>query len=414
MTEARNSDSWTKYIALNNIVAVRPSENPFVTQRIFQSVPPPTGGDAPFDYQTVTLTQNSYTVDLLSQKWPGVAKATAAKLKSAPSPTTDPKIVTLAVLNAAANTTNETHKQAVKTMLPLLEKRPTDVGLLLTIVQLYILTNHPTAAIQLLEAFFKRLEQSSDTISKSVQFSPGLVGLAVELYSSQGMSSTAKTLLIDAANYWKSNSTKRSPLSPLLLRTAGSLLVLDPNATKRDAEVATSIFEELRSANPKDAIAMTGLVAAKCIAEGFSVKLDDSLLDPLPPVEKLIGKIDATALEEAGVYAPPAAQHTSTKKKRAAPGEETAKPQEQKKKRKLSAKRMPEDYVEGKAVDPERWMPLRDRSYWKPKGKKGKARAAGLTQGGVVDEGRASPAPVAASGGVVSGKSKKKRVKGKK
>lgn len=44
---------------------------------------------------------------------------------------------------------------------------------------------------------------------------------------------------------------------------------------------------------------------------------------------------------------------------------------------------MREDLVSGNKLDPERWLPLQDRSYWKPKVRKGKARRAGLTQGGV-------------------------------
>jgi signal recognition particle subunit SRP72 len=47
---------------------------------------------------------------------------------------------------------------------------------------------------------------------------------------------------------------------------------------------------------------------------------------------------------------------------------------------------MPKDFEEGKKMDPERWLPLRDRSSYRPKGKKGKKKAADLTQGGVVKE----------------------------
>lgn len=43
------------------------------------------------------------------------------------------------------------------------------------------------------------------------------------------------------------------------------------------------------------------------------------------------------------------------------------------------------DYEQGKAPDPERWLPLRDRSTYRPKGRKGRAKAA-FTQGGVVDK----------------------------
>ena len=37
-------------------------------------------------------------------------------------------------------------------------------------------------------------------------------------------------------------------------------------------------------------------------------------------------------------------------------------------------------------MDPERWLPLRDRSSYRPKGKKGKKKATDNTQGGFVRE----------------------------
>ena len=81
---------------------------------------------------------------------------------------------------------------------------------------------------------------------------------------------------------------------------------------------------------------------------------------------------------------------------------------------------MPKDYVEGKAMDPERWLPLRDRSSYRPKGKKGKKKAMELTQGGVVKEegeslelaGGAGTVKVEkAAGGGGGGKAKKKKGK---
>jgi signal recognition particle subunit SRP72 len=81
---------------------------------------------------------------------------------------------------------------------------------------------------------------------------------------------------------------------------------------------------------------------------------------------------------------------------------------------------MPKDFEEGKKMDPERWLPLRDRSTYRPKGKKGKKKAMEMTQGGMVKEeeslelaGGAGSLPVQkASGG--GGNKNKKKGKGKK
>ncbi|CRK48855.1 hypothetical protein BN1723_016965, partial [Verticillium longisporum] len=61
-------------------------------------------------------------------------------------------------------------------------------------------------------------------------------------------------------------------------------------------------------------------------------------------------------------------------------GGQNSRPQK-KRKRKL-----PKDFEEGKKMDPERWLPLRDRSSYRPKGKKGKKKANDSTQGGFVKE----------------------------
>lgn len=64
-------------------------------------------------------------------------------------------------------------------------------------------------------------------------------------------------------------------------------------------------------------------------------------------------------------------------------------------------------------MDPERWLPLKDRSSYRPKGKKGKKKALDATQGGVVREnaleGVEAPGSkvVTGGGGVAKGKKKK-------
>jgi len=56
------------------------------------------------------------------------------------------------------------------------------------------------------------------------------------------------------------------------------------------------------------------------------------------------------------------------------------------KKAKKKKPRLPPNADPSKKVDPERWLPMRDRSYYKPKGRKGKQKAAAATQGGPVAE----------------------------
>ena len=92
----------------------------------------------------------------------------------------------------------------------------------------------------------------------------------------------------------------------------------------------------------------------------------------------------------------------------------------QKKTKKLRKSLIPKDYDPNKKPDPERWLPLRDRSTYKPKGKKAKARQALHSQGAVGNDSENSrPATPAADvlkqkqGGGGGGNKKKKGKGGK-
>ena len=79
---------------------------------------------------------------------------------------------------------------------------------------------------------------------------------------------------------------------------------------------------------------------------------------------------------------------------------------------------MPKGYDANRTLDPERWLPLRDRSSYRPKGgKKGKAKQAMLAQGAVSEDVK----PSTPGAEVVKGKqqqqsggAKKKKGKGNK
>ena len=123
--------------------------------------------------------------------------------------------------------------------------------------------------------------------------------------------------------------------------------------------------------------------------------------DNLTAIPRLIAGIDVDYLEASGVPfpTPPATSSSSSTKagkKRAL--DEAAKPA----KKRVRKSRLPKDYEQGKTPDPERWLPLRDRSTYKPKGKKGRAKAL-FTQGGFVDMAQATSGGGKAGDGVKAG-----------
>lgn len=406
---SRIKELSTRYLAqVNSIAASKDHSNPYLSHRLFHSSPKPPKTDQHFAFQSNLLRQDEYVVSLLSQKVAGVASSTEKVISTAPAPTLSPAVNMAAVLNAAAHSRNAaTEKAALKEILPLLEKRPNDVGLILTITHLYVLTGNHAAAAHLLESFFKRLERSGDASDLDVRFAPGLVATLVSLYSQQGRPGASKSELAKAAEYWrKPHKSKTQPPSKALLVSAGTALLDTHNS--ENIKAAGEIFRNLYDQDNSDRAAIAGLVAAYSITDPSGLPSD--LTSLLPEASRLVSDIDAATLEDAGV---PLGTLTTTSvqqieaRKRIAPKPELSKP------KKMRKSRMPKDFDPNKKMDPERWLPMRDRSYYRPKGKKGKKKMEGLTQGGVVTE---EKAPATQAGGQQKagggGGGKKKKGKG--
>lgn len=342
-----------------------------------------------FQFQADRIKRNGLTLDLLAFKSSGVISSTAKILSSSPSPTTSSHVNQLAVINAAAHAQSELGKLGLKKILPLLEKRPKDIGLILTIVQLYILTQNPGSATTVLETLLKRLSETPfEDKEQDILHSPGLIATLISLYSAQNRHSQIKSTLAKAASYWRHKS--KPPVS--LLQAAGlSLLTSSSSPSLPEVHtLTTEIFGALHAADPSSRIALAGFVASKTA----SISPSAAFTPPQPETKKLtaiprlIAGIDVDNLEASGVPfpIPPAtssSQSTKAGKKRGL--DEAAKPA----KKRVRKSRLPENYEQGKAPDPERWLPLRDRSTYRPKGKKGRAKAA-FTQGGVVDKAQAT------------------------
>lgn len=331
------------------------------------------------------MRKNSRTLDLLASKYSGVASSTWKALSNGQIPTTAARTNGLSVLNAAAHAQSQLGKLGLKEILPLLEKRPTDLGLIMTIVQLYILTNNHGSAITVIESLLKRLDESKEPTDQDVRFAPGLVAVVVSLYGAQGRKSHIKTELARAASYWR----RKSKSQPKLMRAAGLVLLESPN--EEDLKAAAEIFDNLRKQDPNDRFAIAGYIASH--ATSFPSQVE-SEVEKLTPVSRLTAGIDGAALEEAGIPQTITAATTTASRKRRLDGKD--KPA----RKRVRKSRLPKDLDPSKPPDPERWLPLRDRSSYRPKGKKGRQKAAAMTQGGVSDKGSESLNMAASDGGI--------------
>lgn len=361
--------------------------------------------DKLFNFQEQIRRCNQYTVDLLALKYDGVKSSTSKFLQQQERPTTSAICNNISVLHAAAYARNQQGKLAIKQILPLLEKRPYDVGLILTIIHLYLLTENHASAILVLEAFLKRLDESTAVTDRDVRYAPGLVAVVVSLYALQGRKAHTKSELVKAATHWR----HKSKPSTSLHRAAGSLLL--ESLSPEDLTEAGEIFDSLHKDEPDDRFVTAGFVASHATTSSTKVQ---SEVDKLTPVNRLISGIDAALLEEAGVPQAPRQLQAHRTHKRAA--EDTAKPS----KKRVRKARLPKNYDPSKPPDPERWLPLRDRSTYRPKGKKSRQKAAAMTQGGMSEKGEEALNLSGASGvskgekaGVGGSVAKAKKKKGK-
>lgn len=388
----------------NLLIAQSQPSNPFMAFKALKHTTNYNPGDKPFLFQQWIINANSSLMDLWAFKHDGVARSTAKLLKSQSSSPTSADSTSTGVLNATAHAKGEKSKAALKHLLPELERSPFNVGLLLTIIQIYISMNNPTSATNLLESFFTRLEQSSLDSKESVRFSPGLVAVAVTLYRSQNRRTRATRELDQAASYWRQTSNPSKPL----LTSAGVALL--ESSDPKDISTAGEIFTGLHETYPEDRIAAAGFVAAYAGKDHSKVSAE---IEQLTPISQLVQGIDVDELENAGIpqssNALAIAQKTASKKRGAAD-------QGSNKPKRIRKSRLPKDYDPSKTPDPERWLPLRDRSTYRPKGKKGKRKDADRTQGGLVaDEvgvkNTASPARPTMVGAAGGGNKKKKKGK---
>ncbi|EFR03252.1 hypothetical protein MGYG_06254 [Nannizzia gypsea CBS 118893] len=403
---AEITESSTKIIAENlALLTTDHNLNPYIKHKNFGRTSRPTDNDKLFSYQNVTLNRNAFVIDLMVQKFDGVSRSTSKTLSRPSSTTLSSDINSLAVFNAAAHTQGAEGKNAIKKISSLAEIRPHDLGLILVLTQLHVADGNINAAISTLESFSKKLEATGDDSQMMVRFSPGLVNILVTLYRTQGRKHHINSELSKAAKYWLEKDPSYHPI--LLLRAAAISLFNSHDSA--DISTATGIFAHLHSRDGTDRIATAGFVASHAIS---SPALVESPVKSLLPVQELIAGVDVSYLENAGIQLPvsTAASTLRQGQKRRAP--DAAK----KNKRIRKAKNMDPN----EKVDPERWLPLRDRSSYRPRGKKGKQRAADRTQGGVVndkaEDGHGSSTPAKAGSQVIAstGGTRKKKGKGKK
>lgn len=275
-------------------------------------------------------------------------------------------------------------------------------------IQFHVKLGKSTAAVTALEKTLHALDESISEQDKDVRFNPGLLSVLVSLYKLEGRKLQIRSELTKAATHWRQRAD--APL-PLLRAAAASLL---DSSNSSDLDTAGDLFKALYQSNPNDRFATAGYVASQATVDYTKV---EPQIGSLPSVHDLVADVDVAALEKSGVSASSstavaAAATMANARKRTSEGKEGRAT------KRVRKSRLPKDYDPNKTPDPERWLPLRDRSTYRPKGRKGKQKAADRMQGGVVSEkteestGSSGNLPQKSQGGG-GGASSKKKKKGK-
>ncbi|OJJ44090.1 hypothetical protein ASPZODRAFT_72804 [Penicilliopsis zonata CBS 506.65] len=399
------SDLSTKKITQNNVILTQQtSPNPYVLYKALNASPTPVDNDKLFEFQNNILVGNTHTADLLVRKYDGIIRSTSKALSQSPCPSVSPSVNLLAVYNAAAHAQGQTGALALKAICPLLERRPKDLGLALTAVQLYASTGNTTAAIHTLEAFLRGLEESISEDDKDARFNPGLLSVLVSLYKREGRTAHIRSELAKAAAHWRD----RSEPCISLLQAAGTSLL--HSSDRADLEMAGTLFRSLHQRQADDLFATAGYVASQAVINYASI---ENQVDQLPSVSDLVADVDVDALEQTGILPSPGSVAAAAAVIAGARGKRPAAPGDEKSAKRVRKSRLPKEYDPAKTPDPERWLPLRDRSTYRPKGRKGKQRAADRMQGGVVSEKVEEVATTVKSSGGGGGGGQKKKKKGK-
>ena len=226
------------------------------------------------------------------------------------------------------------------------------------------------AQLHLIEGHTEKVCQVLESIPELPKYL-GAVGVIVSLYSNSGNVERALKILDESVAWWLGRrSDDKETCYSLMMESARYKL---QHGRARDAAV---VLEKLRSLYPADRSVVANLIAAY---SRFDPKKAEDLSQTLPKSE-ISNSIDVDSLEQM-----PSFRHTrrQLQKPDVLPSS-TDKPTDpivkQKKKRKRKP-HLPKNYDPAVPPDPERWIPLRERSYYRKGRRKGFSATSRGTQG---------------------------------
>uniref|UniRef100_F7E174 Signal recognition particle subunit SRP72 n=1 Tax=Equus caballus TaxID=9796 RepID=F7E174_HORSE len=228
---------------------------------------------------------------------------------------------------------------------------------------------HPENAAEI-KLTMAQLKISQGNISKAclilrsieeLKHKPGMVSALVTMYSHEEDIDSAIEVFTQAIQ-WYQNHQPKSPAHLSLVREAANFKL--KYGRKKEA---ISDLEQLWKQNPKDIHTLAQLISAYSLVDPEKAK---ALSKHLPSSDSMSLKVDVEALENS------AGATYIRKKGGKVAGDSQPKEQGQgdlKKKKKKKKGKLPKNYDPKVTPDPERWLPMRERSYYRGR-KKGKKK----------------------------------------
>ncbi|XP_078392344.1 signal recognition particle subunit SRP72 [Cetorhinus maximus] len=254
------------------------------------------------------------------------------------------------LIQAAQLCREKQHTKAIQLLEEFLEQHPESaVEIKMTIAQLYLVQGHVTKACDILRSIEEKLNKL------------GMVSALVTMYSHEEDIDSAIEIFCQAIQ-WYQEHQPNTPAHLSLVREAANFKL----RYGRQKE-AISDLEQLWRQNPEDVRTLAQLISAYSLVNSEKAKI---LSKHLPSPDTMSFKVDVDALENS---------HGATyirKKAAKVAGESQLKERGQgdtKKKKKKKKGKLPKNYDPKVPPDPERWLPMRERSYYRGR-KKGKKK----------------------------------------
>ncbi|KAM4622114.1 signal recognition particle subunit SRP72 [Polymixia lowei] len=259
------------------------------------------------------------------------------------------------------------HAKAIELLQQFSDQHPESAsGIKLTMAQLYLIQGHVTKACDILRSI------------EDFKHKQGMVSALVTMYSHEEDIDSAIDVFSQAIQHYQAKQPGSSSHLALVREAANFKLKY---GRKKEA---ISDLEQLWKQNTNDIHTLAQLISAYSLVDTDKAK---SLSKHLPSPDTMSFNVDVDELENSH------GANYVRKKAAKVTGENLPKEQGQgdlKKKRKKKKGKLPKNFDPKATPDPERWLPMRERSYYRGK-KKGKKKeqvgkgTQGATAGGAAE-----------------------------